>query len=62
MYLITWTDGDGTQLTKTFRTRFQAVLFLNVLVLDYGVADAKLRKLPGKAPAFNSPRIFTRES
>jgi hypothetical protein len=47
-YRITWTDFLGGKNTRDFYTRKSAVLSLNSLILDMGIANAKLRLLPRK--------------
>lgn len=45
-YRVTYTDLKGQKQRDDFFMRRNAILHLNSLILDYGIADAKLRTLP----------------
>jgi len=41
IHRLTWTDGNGEKQTLDFRSRERAIYYLNILILDMGVPDAK---------------------
>lgn len=42
MYPVRWTDTAGTKQVREFYSRANAITFLNHLVLDLGIAVARL--------------------
>lgn len=56
-FKVCWHGSDGTHSERGFYTREHAIRFLNVLILDYGYADARLVRIK-----FSNPPRMVRAS
>ena len=43
IYRLTWTDRQGESRRMEYSNRKRAIVVLNILILDYGFTDARLR-------------------
>lgn len=49
LYIVKWNKRNGKyQQGKAFHNRNYAIAFLNGMILDYGIFDAKLFTVRGK--------------